>query len=90
MLLNGVQEIVEMWARGAGVSATMMVVWALPILLGALLSPANADLASQGLSSLTKLSYQVLNKRKLDKSQAVDVGLKGRHYYILLCNMGSP
>lgn len=79
-----------MWARGAGVSAIMMVLWALPILLGALVSPTNADLASQGLLSLTKLSFQVLNKRKLGKSQVVDVGLKGRHYYILLCNMGTP
>lgn len=68
-----------MWARGAGVSAMMIVLWALPILLGALLSPASADLASQGLLSLTDLSSQVLNKKKKNhKSQAVDVGLKGR------------
>lgn len=53
-----------MWARGAGVSAMMIVLWALPILLGALLSPASADLASQGLLSLTDLSSQVLNKKK--------------------------
>ena len=57
-----------MWARGAGVSAMMIVLWALPILLGALLSPASADLASQGLLSLTDLSSQVLNKTK-KKSQ---------------------